>query len=445
MKLCLLSAIVLLLNISTAWSQNPKHYVFLIHGIASGPQTFGIMKEALKRESYGFDQHKDWQFTSFAYETGNDSKNVLTFAQELGDFIALKFKNNGGLHPGDKFSLVMHSQGGLIGLNFLLNSFKNNPSFHPELKSHIDAFISLGTPYWGAKLAIFANRIKPILKYLKSPLPDKFGNEELTDMELASDFSAQMRSILISPLNRRVLQEIKDKVRFLIFSGVTESLNFLAPIASGKKRFEDDMAVPIPSSRMDFIYYSDLNNYHEHVSASDFEQTNLIAPENYVVVNAFHASPFPQKKRLPGIAKIPERCAYISYRDCTHPTYQSIVQHLFQVDRSPAFVRKLTSFAIDLKLNFYGRIVYRKGMSISFKSMTNGLKIGRDLELYNKVSRWSDKGDFRLYHTGTIDPKKAPAAAGKIKMIVKAPGFKDREVIIPVRTALSSFVELDMK
>lgn len=403
------------------------------------------MKDALARESHGFDQHTDWQFTSFAYETGSKTKDVIDFSIELGDFIDNKFKANGGLFPEDKFSLIMHSQGGLIGLNLILNSFKNDPHYHPELKNHLDAFITLGTPYWGAKIAIFANRMMPFLSYLKIPLSNKFGTEELKDMELASDFSAFMREELISPNNRGVIKEIKEQARFLIFSGVTERLNFLAPLASGKGRYEDDTAVPIPSSRLDFFYYADSENHHTEVSADEFKQTGMVDPDNYVVVNAFHSSPFPQKASMPGIAKLPDRCANISYLDCDHPTYPLLVQHLFKIERSPAFVRDLTSFAIDLKLKFHGLPVDKKRMSISFKAMTAGLKIGKDVELYNNVNRWTENGDYRMYHTGTIDSKRTSSTLGKIEMTIKVQGFKDRVVVVPVKTALSTFVELDIE
>ena len=90
----------------------------------------------------------------------------------------------------------------------------------------------------------------------------------------------------------------------------------------------------------------------------------------------------------PGIAKLPDRCANISYRDCDHPTYPLLVQHLFKLERSPAFVRDLTSFAVDLKLKFKGLPVDKKRMSISFKAMTYGLWIVKGTELYNNVSRW---------------------------------------------------------
>lgn len=445
MKSKFLIIIFLSAFLSTAWAQNPKHYVFLIHGIGATPKTFGPMKEALAREAKGFDQHTDWQFESFAYDTGNDTKNVVDFSIELGDFIAKKFSDNGGLNPKDKFSLIMHSQGGLIGLNLLLNSYKGNVKYHPELKHHIDAFISLGTPYWGAKIAIFASRMMPVLNFLKLPLANKWGEEELTDMELASDFSASLREEFISPLNQSIIEEIKHDGRFLAFSGINEGLNFLSVLSSGKNRYEDDTAVPIPSSRMDFIYYSDSDHPKDYVSDSDFSQTNVIDPENYVVVNAFHSSPFPQKASMPGIAKLPDRCADISYRDCDHPTYPLLVQHLFNIQRSPAFIRDLTSFAIDLKLKFKGLAVNKKKMSIAFKAMTKGLKIGKDTELYNNVSRWTDEGDFRLYHTGYIDSKKATSNLGKLEMSIKVPGFRERVVLVPVRTTFSSYIELDLE
>lgn len=430
---------------SDAWSKTPKHFVFMVHGIGATPSTFGPMKEPLLREASGFDRHTDWQFTSFSYDTGNDTKDVMDFARELGDFITKKFDEQGGLHHEDKFSLIMHSQGGLIGLNLVLNSFKGHTDFHPKLKNHIDAFITLGTPYWGAKVAIFANRMMPILAYLKIPLKDKWGDEELRDMELASDFSSMMREEIITPDNSEIIQQIKNQVRFLVFSGVTERLNFLAPFATGKGRYEDDTAVPIPSSRLDFLYYIDSKKYNDHVSSDEFKYTGLIDPENYVVVNSFHASPLPQNKNAPGIAKLPDRCANISYRDCDHPTYPLLVQHLFKLERSPAFVRDLTSFAVDLKLKFKGLPVDKKRMSISFKAMTYGLWIGKGTELYNNVSRWTEEGDFRLYHTGTIDPKKTSSTLGKIQITIKTPGFKERVIMVPVKTALSTYLELDLE
>ncbi len=429
--------------LNSAWAQAPKHYVFLVHGIGAGPTTFGKMGETLKRESIGFDQHTDWQFINFSYETGSATKDVMVFSRELSDFIADKFKNEGGLNSEDKFSLVMHSQGGLIGLNFLLKSFMGDASYHPELKHHLDAFITLGTPYWGAKIAIFANRMMPILSYLRIPLSERFGVEELKDMEIASDFSAQMRETLIDPLNQEAIKAMTTQGRFLVFAGVTERLNLLAPFVTGKNRYEDDTAVPIPSSKLDFYYYKDPEFYNDYVSANEFRETHMVDENNMVVVNAFHASPLPQKTKFPGIAKVPDRCANISYRDCDHPTYPSVVEHLFKLERAPAFVRDLASFAIDLKINLKGKSIDRKKMSVTLKALSTGLKIDKDIELYNKVARWSTEGDYRLYHTGYIDSKKTTSTVGRVQMVISAPGFKERTVIVPVKTAQSTFVELN--
>lgn len=431
---------------SEAYAEDKKHFVFLVHGIGAGASTFGEMTNTLKSEAEAFDPHIDWQFINFNYQTGSDSKDVMIFARELAGFIADEFKKQGGLQAHDKFSLVMHSQGGLIGLNFLLKSFSGEEGFHPELQPHFDAFVSLGTPYWGAKIAIFANRMMPILSYLRIPLSERLGDYELRDMELASDFSAKMRQTIIDPKNKELLEKIKQQGRFLVFSGVTERLNILAPFVTGKNRYEDDTAVPIPSSRLDFIYYTDSHDSKmRDIAESDFKKTNLIDDDNYIVVNAFHASPFPEKSKFPGIAKVPARCLAMSYLDCDHPTYPMLVEHLFNLDRKPAFVRDLASFAIDLKINTQGYQFDKKKMIISFKALSTGLKIDKDVELYNKVSRWSEKGDFRLYHTGYIDSKKTTSTVGKLQMTIIIPGFKDRKIIVPVKTSLSTFIELNLE
>ncbi|MBC7539640.1 MAG: hypothetical protein H7281_12525 [Bacteriovorax sp.] len=442
----LISVLIFILSSVLQASEYPRHYVFLVHGIAAGPSTFGQMSAALAREAVTLDPHTDWQFINFAYETGNHNKDVKIFSQELSEFIATKFKSAGGLKPDDKFSLVMHSQGGLIGFNFLINSFMNNAKFHPELQSHLDAFVTLGTPYWGAKIAIFANRMLPVLSYLRIPLSDKFGEEELRDMSLASDFGAEMRESMMNSAYQDVLEKIKLQARILAFSGVTERLNILAPFVTGKNRYEDDTAVPIPTSRLDFIYYSDSADKHNaSVGIEEFSETNMINKENYIVVNTFHTSPFPQNAKFPGIAKVPDRCLNISYRDCDHPTYPMLVEHLFKLQREPAFVRALTSFAIDFKINTQGAVFERKKLLISFKSISTGLNIDKDVELYNNVGRWTDKGDYRLYHTGYIDPKKTSSTLGKVQVTISAPGFVERTLLIPVKTALSTFVEIDLE
>lgn len=438
--------VFLFLFSSLTYAQAPKHLAFLIHGIGATPSTFGQMQKGLMEEAKVLDPYTDWQVINFSYDTGSSTKDVMIFSKELADFIALKFSESGGIGPDDKFSLIMHSQGGLIGLNFLLQAFKGDKAYHPELQNHLDAFITLGTPYWGAKIAIFANRMMPFFSYLRIPLSDKFGEEELKDMELASDFSAVMRETLIDKNNSEILKKMKAQGRFLIFSGVTERLNLLAPFVTGKNRYEDDTAVPIPSSRLDFFYYIDSAEKHtDFVSALDFKETNLVDPNNYIVVNAFHVSPFPQKVKFPGIAKVPERCAGINYEDCDHPTYRPLIKHLFKQPQDPSFVRDLTSFAIDVKLNVKGIAIDRKNVMISFKALTTGLKIGKDIELYNKVGRWNENGDYRLYHTGYIDSKRTSSTLGRVEMIISGPGLKDRTVIIPVRTTMSTFVELDLE
>ncbi|MBY0414839.1 MAG: hypothetical protein K2Q18_11765 [Bdellovibrionales bacterium] len=448
MKFLLIIVFVLLSLLSfNTYAAAPKHLVFLIHGIAAGPSTFGQMEKTLRKEAKNLGGKTDYQIHSFSYETGNYNKNVTIFSRELSDFIAKKFLEAGGLNPEDKYSLIMHSQGGLVGLNFLIKSYTGVEEYHPELQGHIDAFITLGTPYWGAKIAIFANRIVPILSYLNIPILEellqRFGQEELTDMELASDFSAEMRRFFTDKENFDIVKRIKNDTRFLIYSGVTERLNILAPFTTGKNRYEDDTAVPIPSSKLDFIYYVDSDLYHpDSVGVLSFKETNIVNNDNYVVVNAFHSSPFPQKSKYPGIAKVPDRCVDISFRDCDHPTYPGVVEHLLGLERDPAFIRDLMSFAIDLKINTKGEEINRKKLTLSFKALTSGLTIGKEGELYNRVGRWTSSGDYRLYHTGYIDSKKTSTLLGRVELTISLPGFRERKLTVPVKTTMSTFIVL---
>ena len=45
----------------------------------------------------------------------------------------------------------------------------------------------------------------------------------------------------------------------------------------------------------------------------------------------------------------------------------------------------------------------------------------------------------------TIDPKKTSSTLGKIQITIKTPGFKERVIMVPVKTALSTYLELDLE
>lgn len=440
-----LSIILFVSFLTSSFAGEKKHIVFLVHGISADGNSFHAMKPALEEEARNHGQNEKWLFYYFNYQTGNYGKTVPVFAKELGEFINKTFADNGGLNPEDKFSLVMHSQGGLVGLRLVMNSFMGQKGFQPQLASHLDAFITLSTPYWGSKLAVFGSRMAPILEWLRIPFPSKLGIKELEDMELASDYSAWTRQTLTSPENEDALKEFKEQSRILVISAITERLNILAPISTGKNRFEDDTAVPLPSSRLDFIYYQDKESRPDTVSSNDFKTTDILGTENFVVVNAFHASPVPENIKFPGVAQVPKRCLGIPYRDCTHPTYKIVAAKLFDLPSESVFKRDLTSFAVDLKLNTHGVSFNKKDLKIAFKAVSHGLKIGRDIELYNRVERWSDDNNYRLYHTGYIDPKKTSHDEGMVELTITHPKFKTRKVMTPVKTTMSSFIELDLE
>src|SRR5690606_7915045 len=77
------------------------------------------------------------------------------------------FNKFGGLNENDKISFITHSQGGIITLVWLYHTFLmtddkyaglRDSALHferlnPQYFKHVRNFITLGTPFWGSKLA----------------------------------------------------------------------------------------------------------------------------------------------------------------------------------------------------------------------------------------------------------------------------------------------------
>ncbi len=272
--------------------EGPRHHIFLLHGIGGDRGSFGYLPEVLGLEN------SCHRVRTFEYKTGSE-QNTYQFAHDFHRFMTSFPASE--LRSFDKISLVMHSQGGLVGALWLKFLVEYN---HP-LKNQLDSFITLSTPFWGADIANIGKRFFYTLpEGVENPI-SPFGRNELNEMSYGS--------FTIRDLARNIESIFKDvpKIRPLVLSGLKKVHNSILG--------EDDMVVPTHSMRLEHFYLNDLINMADKpsvVPASLFTKTE---PKPFVIIPADHI-----KMTQPGIAKIPKNCL----KNCNHPSLKHIVNHL---------------------------------------------------------------------------------------------------------------------
>lgn len=270
-----------------------RNYIFLIHGVGGNEDTFGKMKEYLEALDLCYDVFP------FEYDTGHPTKDTPAFASDFHQFATQVFTSRQG-RPQDKISLIMHSQGGLVGSLWLRYL---SESRHPFV-SQVDSFITLSTPFWGANIANLGKKVF-YTGLDKNPF-SPFGYVELNEMSFGSktinNIYQDFNGIFSLP-----------HIRPLAIGGIKETANILVG--------EDDLAVPIYSSRPDH-YRLAINQSAKRgpasIKASEFKKTQTF---KYVTVKSTHFN-----LNLPGVASIPFEC--VLEVSCNHPSLPYIVNHL---------------------------------------------------------------------------------------------------------------------
>ncbi|MCA9401708.1 MAG: hypothetical protein KC713_08780, partial [Candidatus Omnitrophica bacterium] len=277
------------------FQHQPKHIIFLIHGIGGNRKHFGFTGKALHKILNAKDPHTKYIIKPIEYDTGNNDKTPYDFARDI-DLTIKRYTAQADFKAEDKFSMIMHSQGGLVGSIWIFQSMLSSPGYStPETIKHLDAFITLGTPFWGAKTAQWGHDIKLLTQKLGVEVPLPFGRRELEQMSFGSDMIYDFRRAVIDEQYKGFILQLEEQVRFLNVVGVADIMNPLGIFVSGSEKYEDDGAVPISSARFNFLYHEALDPDYLPGSVSNLENTSLVdihAP--YVVVNAMHRSPLPE-------------------------------------------------------------------------------------------------------------------------------------------------------
>lgn len=223
--------------------------------------------------------------------------STYDFAKNFHDHVLSRVKA-GTISVNDKISLIMHSQGGIVG-NIWLNMIRQTDMV---LFSQVDSFITLSTPHWGADMANLGKKLFFTLPATWGNPLSPIGRIELNEMSYGSG--------TINDVNWSLPQVFAHKsIRPLALAGYHKGGEGIIG--------EGDVVVPVYSSRADH-YASE-----ESVTLSDtFVPARFTKHETtpLVVVSADHI-----QMAQPGIASLPKKCLKSS--SCDHPSISAITNH----------------------------------------------------------------------------------------------------------------------
>ena len=338
----------------------PRHVVITVHGLSGSKETFGYFNEATQKYLTELNPNYDVKTVNFVYPTGRSEKNgAAEFAlgpQGLGQFIKDQFADR-PLTISDKISLVGHSQGGLISYLWFFTGVMNQNEDFKYIKQ-VDSMITLGTPFWGSKISsiLTDKRNVDIIPFIRLFAPDNFKTtrREISDLAYGSDTVDLFRRLAIQMDNEPALDEQIEKlpVRLInitgvlprdksdlfvskksesLISGTTKDLiNLVYKLfnksISGNRRVESDIAVPVTSSRWDFIYTKPKRiSQDTFINAKDYQDFAHFSKRTKVYFTESAHLPFDTNNTF-SMAYINKAC--LEVETCDHPTYRYVLKQL---------------------------------------------------------------------------------------------------------------------
>jgi hypothetical protein len=462
---------------------NTRHIIFLVHGIGGGAATFPNMREALRNHLAKLGpSNVSYAVSLYRYETVKAGKNTYDFAQGLTTHMDDVFKRIGGLRKTDKISLVVHSQGGIVSTIWVFGTLLKRPGFDHKYFKHLDSFITLGTPFWGTKQAIWGAGLLSLFSEEKRDLK---GDAEIRDMEFGSNKIFDFRNSAIKVMDHKlVLALIKKQIRTLNVGGfipvrqhshvfdTSNPLNILSFIRenlTGLEYVESDGAVVLPSSQFDFIHAEDENEAYVDGSTIPVESFHETDFAEHTVVPALHANPlFPKMNVIKSIAQVPAEC--IQDLNCDHPTIKLIVKHLLHQPDAihNDDLKHMSSFLLDVNVTLPEGSEHIEADSVKFEwdHLPSNLQIARgneftssgkmrvvdpDLDsipqLKDDVKSVDPTRYRRFFFTGVIDHSFDPRQPKNfvpafIDFTISNPYLKTRHVRAKVRATTSTYLNV---
>ncbi|MFZ3229079.1 MAG: hypothetical protein WA160_02650 [Pseudobdellovibrio sp.] len=342
---------------SNAEIHKPRHVIVTVHGLSGNAETWGHFSEITQNYLPLINPNYEVVISHFIYPTGVSEKlSTFDFANLLNQHIESLFHDR-PLQPDDKISLLAHSQGGLVSYIWFFSRILND-SLDQKYMKQVDSIITLGTPFWGSKLASMLTDpanidLVPLVNLLGSPVTRR----ELKDMSFGSDAIHTFRQLAIkldtdpalqSKLNSLPIRLIniigllppapKEGANPLLANNNAATASKLTKKAihlvykyfsnsdPDQKHIESDIAVMVPSARWNFIYAQPQEiTANKKIDPTTFHHfTNLVKNSKFITVESSHL-PFDADNTL-SMAYINKSC--LKVEDCKHPTYRWILKHL---------------------------------------------------------------------------------------------------------------------
>ncbi len=236
-------------------STPPKHVVFMIHGLLGDATTF-MDADRLLEERYRNSVTGEKQILAkkMAYSTFSNSSEAYVFARETNRDIA-KFYHDNHIPLDVGYSLVAHSQGGVVSVKYIYDCVVDNKCINPDklpTPKNVEYFISFGTPFWGsAKASALKDNIFGLLKGQFNAL--SFGSVSLT--------VSRKHLIKIDKDSQEWVNPFPEQLQVINVAGdISENEGFtglIRRILRGNT-LEFDIVVDTSSARMDSFYYREL-------------------------------------------------------------------------------------------------------------------------------------------------------------------------------------------
>ncbi len=353
-------------NPSGTNSSKPRHLVITVHGLSGNAQTFGLFGEVTKSYLEQLDSRYEVKAVNFIYPTGKDEKkSAYDFAmgpKGITNFINDQFKDR-PFSPQDKISFVCHSQGGLVTYMWFFNTVLSRTEGYNYLPQ-IDSIITLGTPFWGSKVAsILTDENNLDLIWLIKALAPKdspITRREISDLAFASDTVNNFRKMAVTVDNIPTLAAEIEKlpVRMVNIVGLLpkdpkdlysddgealaskltkRAISFLYDLYTlDSKQYtkdktknqvvESDVAVPVPSARWNFIYSKPKPITEDMIIESkDYKGfTHLVGRSKFLFTESAHM-PFDIASTR-SMAYVGKNC--MQPETCDHQTYRYIIKQL---------------------------------------------------------------------------------------------------------------------
>lgn len=402
---------------ASAATDKAKTFVFLIHGIGSDTETtFKEMKSALGNALPKY-SNRQFYFSDFNYETGNDSLNTLDFAESFNGHIGETLMHEGFDPNIDKISIIAHSQGGVVSLLWMTQSFSG--AYATDYHQFVDTFVTLGTPFWGTSIVLF-----PL--WMKLTLGKHFGDQEAREMLWGSQTINYFEKMVHDSTGgfKKYLQGINI---------VNIAGNALAypNIASWSSYMDDDIAVPLPSANINHYMVKDHDTFYKPDQLIDVAEKFEIS--QFFVAQGLHTLPFLKGKfyLTQGLSQAPKQC--VKNENCKHITYPYIWRSLLhfplkQIDQK--IMEKSKSYTIDIDLKVDLETMKPDEFEFTFTDM-NGKKL---TDLGHKMRLIYDRESEEYYQDGVDKRSLRFIFAGR------APSHLQQKVVIGVRHKGNRFI-----